>query len=100
MPLHARRPQIVAIYAALGATLALIRVATLIYVNHRMTSHTMSDRIYKLMWVLYPEGLVVPHLPGPFQTLGALYYPAFCLLLVFGSFILPTPVLLIKRSSD
>jgi hypothetical protein len=51
------------IYVSVGIVLALLRVSTLIYVNHRMATHTMTDAVRRLSSILYPESILVSVLP-------------------------------------
>ena len=87
-------------YVAVATLLATGRIWLLVYMNYRMTSHTMTVKVNHLAWLLYPEGLLVARLPFGVLSAHGLYYLAFCLLLAFGSFALATPLLIIAASRN
>ena len=86
------------VYLVAGTLLLLGRVSLLVYLNLRMSSHTVTAAALKLGWLLYPEALVIGELPFSAQATKGLYYASFCLLLLLGSYVFAIPVLFLVRS--
>jgi hypothetical protein len=82
-------------YAATGTALALLRVALLVWVNHRQLDGAMTETVLQISWGLYPEGFVFARVFGQVGFTPGGYYSIFGSLLTVGSFILATPILLL-----
>jgi hypothetical protein len=80
-------------YLTTGAVLAVTRVALLVWLNHRLASHTSTEMDYFLLW-LYPEAVVSVLWNSISFFEGAKYYLAWCSLVTAGSFVMATPILL------
>lgn len=85
------------LYIGIASTLAIARIAALLYLAHRMTSHTVTDAVRTLEWFLYPEALLVAHTALSQMRNGHLYLFVFAVILAGGSFVFALPVLLFKR---
>jgi hypothetical protein len=83
-------------YLGTGAALAILRVSLLVWVNHRHASHTVTETVNNLFWVLRPEGLL-----GEYTRVGSIhfsqteYYLFWGSVLTLGSFMIAAPILLV-----
>jgi hypothetical protein len=77
-----------------GAVLAVTRVVLLVWLNHRLASHTSTEADYSLLW-LYPEAVVTGFWDSLSACGGTTYYIAWCSLFTIGSFVMATPILLV-----
>jgi hypothetical protein len=83
-------------YLSTGVALAILRVSLLVWMNYRRASHTVTETVRNLFWVLRPEGLL-----GEYTRVGSIhfsqteYYLFWGLLLTLGSSIIATPILLV-----
>ncbi len=82
-------------YLGTGAALALTRIALFAWVNHRYASHTVTETVARLTWGLYPEALLSIHTRLGLIYNTTLFFLLYGLLLVVGSFVLATPILLL-----
>ena len=84
------------LYLSTGAALAVARVALLACVTHRFSSDTANEVFRHLQWGLFPEALLVTN-----TSLGVMSITRMVILLVggalliVGSFIMATPILLV-----
>lgn len=77
-----------------GAMLAVTRVGLLIWLNHRLASHTSTATDSSLLW-LYPEAVVSVFWNSLSAFTGTKYYIAWGSLFTIGSFVMATPILLV-----
>jgi hypothetical protein len=84
-------------YLSTGATLAMLRVSLLAWVEHRTASDQMTRMVYNLLWFLRPE-LVL----GEYTRVGSIHFENLTYhflfwgsVLTLGSFIIATPILLV-----
>lgn len=77
-------------FLAIVAVLALMRISILLYIQHRVWSHTFSDGVGYLYYVLYPEFPMLLLVP-------ARAYPTYLVVmmvgLIAGSFLWALPLL-------
>ena len=81
-------------YLTTGAVLAVTRVALLVWLNHRRASDTVTKTDYFLTW-LYPEAVVSIFWNSLVAFSGTEYYLAWGSLVIVGSFVMATPILLV-----
>jgi hypothetical protein len=81
-------------YLGVGAALAVARVALMVWVNQRQIYSAMTETVLRLSWGLYPEAPLFAWLFGQVGFTRSGHYLAFGSLLVVGSFIIATPILL------
>jgi hypothetical protein len=84
-------------YLITGTVLAVTRVALLVWLNHQRASGSATETVYFMGRWLYPEAVVsIPwrHLAAVY---GTDYYLAWVPLVMVGSFLLATPILLVSR---
>jgi hypothetical protein len=82
-------------YLTAGTILAVTRVAVFVWVNHQFASDIRTTTNEFIAYWLYPEGMVVLVWPTFIVLHGTKYYVAWCSLVVVGSFVMSTPVLLV-----
>lgn len=89
-------------YLTVGATLAVTRVALLVWLNHRRVTHTSTSTDTFIFGWMYPEVAVSVFWRSLLAFGGTEYYAVWGSLIIVGSFVLAIPVLfvrwLIKRS--
>jgi hypothetical protein len=79
-----------------GIFLALIRIASYLYLNHRQVTHTLNENVSALKWVLYPELSIVSE-TGIAQTENMnLFITINCLVLILGSLLWTTPIIFFR----
>ncbi len=83
-------------YLIAGATLAVTRVALLVWLNHPAVSHTRTETDYFLFAWLYPEVFVSIFWNSLVGFGGTKYYLAWGSLVTIGSFVLATPILFVR----
>ena len=81
-------------FAIAGTVLAVARVALLVWLNHRLASHTSTGMDSFLLW-LYPEAVITRVWNSLSAAGGTKYYVAWCSLITAGSFVMATPILLL-----
>jgi hypothetical protein len=81
-----------------GCAVAIMRLIIFRWVAQSYTSHAVSITTQFLEWVLYPELFVVTHTQVSGIRDQLIYYTVFSLFLVLGSFVITTPVLLLRRT--
>jgi hypothetical protein len=82
------------LYLITGAVLAAVRIALLVWLNHRLATHVVTS-MDDFIWQLYPEAVVGVFGGRLFTLKGAEYYVVWCSLFTVGSFVMATPILLV-----
>ena len=83
-------------YLSTAAAVAIVRVALLVWVNHRIASHTMTETVWYFSWGVYPEALLSSYIPpGVLSVSWTRFLLVFGSLLTVGSFLMATPILLV-----
>ena len=82
-------------YVATGAALAIFRVSLLMWWVHLAVTHQMTATVNSLMWCLRPEFLLSEYSRAGELRFNSSFYLFWASLLTLGSFVLPTPVLLV-----
>ena len=82
-------------YILAALLLAIVRVTLYGWLVHRYITHTVTDTVNRLEWLIYPEELVSIH-----TTIGRInnrvtFLLIFGLLLTLGSFVIASPILLL-----
>lgn len=82
-------------YLTTGTVLAVARLALLVWLNHRLASHVVTQTDYFLGDWLYPEFLVSIFWRRLVAVYGTEYYVAWGSLVTVGSFVMATPILIV-----
>jgi hypothetical protein len=83
-------------YLSTSATLAILRVSLLAWIEHRGVSHQMTETVYNLFWCLRPEIFL-----GEYTRVGSIHFSEtehflfWGSVLTIGSFMIATPILLV-----
>jgi hypothetical protein len=86
------------IYLGLGAALTVARVVLFFWLIQRSASHTVTETVAQLQWLLYPEMLLNIHTQLGLLRNPILSFGTFSLILAVGSFLMMTPVVLLIKS--
>jgi len=86
------------IYLELGTALTMARVVLFFWLIHRSASHTVTETVARLQWLLYPEILLNIHTQLGLVRNLILSFGTFSLILAVGSFLMMIPVVLLLKS--
>jgi hypothetical protein len=89
--IHVARRAIL-VFVIAGSVLSLLRIGTLIYLSHRMQSHTFSASLLPLSYILVPEVWLFSLIRQPNFVLDTLLTST---ALIIGSFVWALPFLLL-----
>jgi hypothetical protein len=88
--------RVLVFYLSAGAALAVARVALLVWIGHRVASHSVTDTVNFVATWLYPEAIMADPLNvGLVNYLPNEYYGFIGWLAVLASFVYATPILLV-----
>jgi hypothetical protein len=83
-------------YLMAGATLAVVRVALLVWLNRRLAGHVNTETDDLITSWLYPEQFLSGFWSSLVAFTGTKYYLAWGSLLTIGSFVPATPILFVR----